>query len=431
MRHLKYLATFVMIATAIIAAEHKFPYVARVNGDNVFVRSGSGMNFYRCARISSPDTVKVTGEQFGWAKIEPLKTCYSLIAKEYVEVSKADKNSGTVKANNVNVWSGSPYVSPVHSTTKQLSMNAGAKVSIIGVDGDYYKVTPPTGASYWINAAYIEYVGQLDDYIPQDTEAVATEPKVQKPQTTPKVEPVVDDEIADDTQKATNAVEDSSVAEQQEQETPEVQTEVVVPERVKKQTEAYQKYLQIRQAFNDEKAKPLEVQDYAAIKAAFSAIAADPENGRAVLFAQAQLQEVERCETAKLADQVVRQQDAELARLRSEIKKQYKENTNQLSRTEGYIYSGVLAKSYVYTDQKKNFRYAIKDTAGSIIAYAIPSDAATRHRADMLIGKTVGFSGEIVADRDTSKVIVYFNGISEIWDRQSSQEANASKSDKK
>ncbi|MGE4286840.1 MAG: hypothetical protein AB7F23_09600 [Phycisphaerae bacterium] len=414
MRHAKYLLALLLLASVLTAAEKQYPYVARVTGENVFVRSGSGMNYYRCARISSPDTVKVTAEQFGWARIEPLQTCYSLIAKEYVEQDKTDKSVGVVRASNVNVWAGSPYVSPVHSTTKQLSLNNGVKVNIIGVDGDYFKIRPPAGASYWINSAYIEYLGALDDFVPQPAgkadkaNGTATADK-SKEQVAMPVLPAEETEPAGEAESA-GPVEAEATSQEAEP-----AKEVVLPEHVLKQQKAYEAYFVLTQQLVAEREKPLDVQDFTAIKTAFEAIAADETNGRAALFAQAQLDEIARYESARMASEMVARQDAELARKLSEIRKEYKQKTDRITVTEGYIYSGTLAVSYIYTEQSGNFRYAVKDDAGSIIAYAVPLSDAVKKRAASLIGKKVGFIGETVADKETSKVIVYFSGIDELW----------------
>jgi len=48
-----------------------FPYMAEITGDNLYVRSGPGTNFYECGKLNKGDKVKVMSRQFSWACIVP------------------------------------------------------------------------------------------------------------------------------------------------------------------------------------------------------------------------------------------------------------------------------------------------------------------------------------------------------------------------
>ena len=48
-----------------------FPYVARMTGNNVYVRSGPGTNYYACGKLSKGDKITVVGSHFGWLRIVP------------------------------------------------------------------------------------------------------------------------------------------------------------------------------------------------------------------------------------------------------------------------------------------------------------------------------------------------------------------------
>ncbi|HQG48470.1 MAG TPA: SH3 domain-containing protein, partial [Sedimentisphaerales bacterium] len=42
------------------------PYVAEAIGNDVFIRSGPGTNFYQCGKLYAGDRVQVIGTQGGW-----------------------------------------------------------------------------------------------------------------------------------------------------------------------------------------------------------------------------------------------------------------------------------------------------------------------------------------------------------------------------
>ena len=44
-----------------------FPYPAEIIGDDVYVRSGPGTNYYACGKLYRGDKVKVSGSQSGWS----------------------------------------------------------------------------------------------------------------------------------------------------------------------------------------------------------------------------------------------------------------------------------------------------------------------------------------------------------------------------
>ncbi|AQQ09338.1 SH3 domain protein [Sedimentisphaera cyanobacteriorum] len=431
MRQLSFLAALIFVSAAVMATGHDFPYKAKVAGENVFVRSGAGMNYYRCARVSSPEEVTVTAERFGWSRIQPLDTCYSLIAKQYVK--KSDSGSGVVEASNVNVWAGSPYASPVHSTTRQLKLSSGAEVQIIGIDGDYYKIRPPRGASYWINSAYLEPAESAEK---QESSEEKSEEQSRQADESSENQQRSSAEY-DSEQGASEVKEDEAQAGSKENsEAQQAKTDSepdkpeITPEQAEKRKQAYQNYLRCAELVSKEKDKPLEVQDYKPIKKKLAEIIEAPEAGRAAVYAEALLSEVNRYEAAKLADELLRDQDSELARRRSEIRKKYSRKENQITREEGYAYTGVLAESYVYTGEERDFRFAVKDRSGSIKAYAEPANSTVKARAMDMLGEMVGFKGEIIADPATSKVVVHFSQVFEIWEPKTGSDSEQGSSDR-
>ena len=92
------------------------PYTGVVAGKGVYVRSGAGVAYYPCAKLSFPTQVRVVGAKDGWAKILPPRVCFSLISKDYVRV---DGEAGIVTGTNVRVRAGSSILPhPFHLLLK-------------------------------------------------------------------------------------------------------------------------------------------------------------------------------------------------------------------------------------------------------------------------------------------------------------------------
>ena len=86
-----------------------FPYIAEITGDNLYIRSGSGTNFYQCGKLNKGDRVKVVGRVFSWSRIVPPEGSFSWISARYIEVDSEDPTLGTVTGDNVRVYAGSEY----------------------------------------------------------------------------------------------------------------------------------------------------------------------------------------------------------------------------------------------------------------------------------------------------------------------------------
>ena len=69
-----------------LPADVQYPFMAKVTGNDVYVRSGKGTAYYACGKVNLDDQVTVVGEAFGWAEIIPPEGSYSWIHKNYVDV---------------------------------------------------------------------------------------------------------------------------------------------------------------------------------------------------------------------------------------------------------------------------------------------------------------------------------------------------------
>jgi len=141
------------------AAEDSTPYTGTVTGTSVYVRCGAGEDYYPCTRLSSPAEVTVVGKQEQWLKILPPPGVFSAISKKYVAVDETGK-IGTLIGDNVWVRAGGDLREQAERLSDfwalQRRITKGAKVQVISQGDDYYRITPPQGAYFWISALYVK-----------------------------------------------------------------------------------------------------------------------------------------------------------------------------------------------------------------------------------------------------------------------------------
>ncbi len=144
------------------STDEESSYTGKLTGVNVYVRSGPGSAAYPCTQLSAPAKVRVVGARGDWLKIEAPQDVFCVISKNYVKPNSSGK-TGTVTGDNIWVRAGGPLAERNRSKLEQYGMlqgrlSTGAKVRIIGRGDDYYKITPPKGAYFWISADYVQRV---------------------------------------------------------------------------------------------------------------------------------------------------------------------------------------------------------------------------------------------------------------------------------
>lgn len=121
-----------------------------VTGDNVYVRAGFSTNYYPVIKLNRGDQVTIVDSEFGWLKILPPQGTFSLVEKSYVD--KIDEKSGTINGS-VWVYAGSDLSE--RNYAKQVKLERGARVRIVGEKEGFYKIEPPPGAHVWISGDFV------------------------------------------------------------------------------------------------------------------------------------------------------------------------------------------------------------------------------------------------------------------------------------
>jgi uncharacterized protein YgiM (DUF1202 family) len=348
--------------------EAQFPYIGEITGADLNVRSGPGTNYYSCGKISAPARVVVVGQTFSWSQILPPPGSFSWIYKQYVDVDINNPDVGIVNGNSVRVYAGADDRDAMISDSVQIGLDKGQKVRIIGAAvGDYYKISPPEGATLWTSSQYIKFIRKAD-------EIDITVPK-----------------------SATGA------------------KPGVVMEQLGGEGGKIEVYYDLAKQVEDEKAKPPVEQDFSKIKAELDALVADANSGKAGDYAKYLLKDVERCELAKDSAKLLENQKAELQNTLAQIEESHKEAVENLPQASRHAVVGIFKPSVVYEDRPTgNKRFLIVDSNDVPMCYAEALGEAANINFEEYFGKKVGLVGEITSDALSSSALVKFTEIEKL-----------------
>ena len=356
-----------------------FPYIAEITGDNVYVRSGPGTNFYYWDKLNKGDKVKVIGKQFSWARIVPPQGSFSWISMQYVVIDPDNPSIGTVTGDRVRVYAGSDFVKPLYSTTLQGKLDKGDKVKLLGEQmDDYYKITPPSFAYLWVSVNFTKPLKPAEKVVPivepPTVESKTIEPPTVEPATEPEEIPV------------------------------EVIAEPVSPET------ALEKYNTLKDQVKAERAKPIAQQNYSDIKEALIEIAENKLAGKAARYAEFVLEQIESFELVLEVSKAVRLQNEQLQKIKERIDKAH---TARLAEFVDLGSFAVVGKLQTFTTYGPG-HYRIVDKSGKTICYALPDGQVSKVQLGKLIDHKVGLVGTVEPHKQTASALVRFTKIVEL-----------------
>jgi uncharacterized protein YgiM (DUF1202 family) len=342
-----------------------FPYVAEIVSDDVYIRSGPGTDYYSCGKFSKSDRVKVIAQKYDlWSHIIPPAGCYSWISSQYVNVDRSNPTVGIVTGDNVRVRAGSADGNPLHSDTVQTKLNKGNRVTLMGEESSgYYKIVPPEGAYLWVSTDYTRVLGPVEKF-----------PLKVKDKAKP---------------------EDASV----------MPTNISVVDRLKE-------YYTLEGQIEAERAKPMEKQDYAAMKEALTEIANDKGAGKAARYAKFAIKQVERSQLALIVTEMVELQDAEYERILGRIEKMRLTKLAAVQDLSRFTVVGQFQISNIYDGSELQQKlYRILDQNGRITCYVLPTGPAANMDLAEFVGDNVGLIGTIEPHPPTANALVRFTEI--------------------
>lgn len=361
----------IMFSDTTQAGIPSFPYIAEITGDNVNIRSGPGTDYYTCGKLNKTDRVKVVTSKFSWSCIVPPTGSFSWISMQYVSTDPNNPGIGIVTGDDVRVWAGSELLKPIHSTTLQLKLNKNDKVALMGQQqDDYYKITPPPGAYFWVSTRYTKPLG----------------PAGQVPLTV---------ESAAETKAGTPVVV-----------TTKIPAELIL-ERLKE-------YYALEKQIEAEQAKPMNQQNYANIKRALLEIAADKGAGKAARYSAFTVKKIERFELALEVIKAVQLHDAQLQRIQDRIDRARVSRLAQVQDLGRFAAVGQFQTSSIYGPEQELKHYRIIDDSGKTTCYALPGGSASSTDLGKFIGQKVGLVGTIRPHPQTAGALVRFTEITEL-----------------
>jgi len=304
------------------------------------------------------------GRQFSWARIVPPPGSFSWIYMQYVTIDPDNPTVGTVSGDRVRVYAGSDFRKTLHSKKLQGKLDKGDKVKLLGEElDDYYKITPPSFAYLWVSANFTKP-------IPVKEVAPTVEPPVVEPTTEPNE---------------------------------------VVPEPVSPET-ALEIYSALKEQLEAERAKPMDQQNYADIKAALIKIARNKTAGKAARYAEFVLKQIKDFELVLEVSKAVRLQNEQLQKIRERIDKA---RATRLAEFEDMSRFAVVGQLQTFTTYGPG-HYRIIDESGKTICYALPSGRVSQMQLSKLIGQKVGLVGTIEPHPQSAGAMVRFTDIADL-----------------
>jgi uncharacterized protein YgiM (DUF1202 family) len=343
-------------------------YVAEVIGNDVRIRSGAGTNYYECGKLYTGDRVQVVKSEKGWSCIVPPPGCFSWISMQYVSINLENPTMGVVTGDNVGVYTGSDFVEPMHSTSKQVVLNRGQTVKLLGEEkDDYYKIAPPQGAHLWVSSQFLQAAEKPPVRVQPpvaDANAPAQLPTARKP-VDPNAGPLPD----------------------------------------------LDQYYALSAKVKAEHGKPVTEQNYAEIKKKLAVLAAVKDGGRAARYADYTLKQVERFELACRVAKEVDLQNKELQKTTEKIDQARRQKLGLVPNRSKFALMGKLENSSVYDGAGQGKRYRILDDAGKTVCYVAPTGPALSVDFSKYVGHKVGLVGKIEPHDATSRAFIEFTEI--------------------
>jgi len=349
-----------------------FPYVALITGNNVHIRSGPGTNYYRCAKLSKGDKVTVVGSHYSWSRVVPPAGSFCWISMRYVKAAPSNIGVGIVTGNAVPVYVGSVYMDPIQSTQTQLTLSKDEEVRLLGPgQSDYYKIEPPAGDYRWISSMYAQAVPSKPGPVQPPPGVIVTD---------------IDIEVDINTPPEAN----------------------VPPEQA-----MVERFYSLREKLNLERRKPIELQDYTALRQAFRKIAENKQAGKAVRYAQFALGQIKRFELAQEVISVIKLQDQSLRQARIRIERGRAQMLAELKQLGQFAVIGKLQRFATYGPG--HYRI-VDDSSGTAktLCCALPTGPAENLDISEFIGRKVGLIGKIEPHPATAGAAVKFTRIVEL-----------------
>ncbi len=376
------------------------PYTATATMDGVTVRCGSGF-YYKVAELSKGQSVKVTGEEGTWLRIEYPAGTPALVKEED---GRLDQASGSVRLTRpsalwaYNVTGGtSPTASWKALMSEPLPEGSSLKLIEAIKDGDKvagYKVVAPANAQGYVEAKFLKRAAGEDP-------APKTEPQTPAKTDTGVLEPMVPPGSPPVPKEEPKPAETAPVTISQEAPDRPVEIAPANPEQRRVGT-----LEQLEATFQEIRTQPEATAEldalYAELRRAAEQTGSDPK----LQFRRAQLER--RRDFVKLRMDI-RDQLAEIERAKRSIDEgndRLRVRIAELERQRVYTIIGLLVPSTVYDGTRLPLMYRLQSvgsTAPPTIGYIAPK---AELQLKSKLGMVVGVVGEQTMDRSLNLNVI-------------------------
>ncbi len=391
------------------AQQDRFPYLAVVDADDVFVRSGADLGYYPFGRLSKGSVVKVIGEKSLWARVVTLgpafRTFFGYIKFPRTEAGRvrvsADGKTGvTLASTDLFAPNLDARYDPNSSWKPLMKLRRDSTVTILETvesQGDViHKVAIPGDAQGWISLTALRPPTPAEETAWEAAvgkPSAASGPDVPKPAVTPT--PVVPATPPAQTPLARPALEIGDEAAATSRPAPRVTrrpARIVDPQAVR-QRQAMVNLDALEAAYRRLLDEPLETAEVAPLRQLYLDLAKTYRDAEPVAdYAQTRARQL-----SLWAD--VQQQKIELAQIVARARRtarDAKSARETIQRSGGYIAVGRLDASVIYDGRRLPKLLRVRDTeTGRTLGYLKPDE-----KLDLAgkLGRLVGVVGEKAYD---------------------------------
>ena len=434
------------------------PYIGKIIGDRVNIRSGGAQIYYPVGQLGKADRVVVQQERLGWGMIEPTQGCFSYIAKEFVRLEGVVEHdvAEAVEAEAVEAEAVEPVVEVAKDKDVEAGLVAGEQAEAVATveAAGAVVIEEAAGAAaveegVKVTEVSVAAVGEVivqagarrgvvtRDVVRVRAGSVKVPPafanQVQTKLNTGDVVTVIGERddyykivppkgcyfwVSLDYVERVGPADAEALAEIREQSKPAV---VAVKETAETQMareieEQRAEYAAVVKLLAAEQGKALGQQDFSVIKSRLDTLVEQAKSVSVKASAMALGQQVARSESARQLWAMSRDQDDQLAQRLAKIDAQVQQlaavNAPVGQGAEDIVIKGRLARSSVFTAANNNERFLVLDDAEKIECYAI----AGRLGLDMSqwLGKRVSLMGQAKYDVASKSRVVYVSSVVEL-----------------
>ncbi len=127
------------------SSELKFPFVGKIKGRHINVRSGGNINYEILVKLEEGDEVVALQEASDWYEILPPEGCSFWVHQSFIKENQATTDSVNVR------------VRPSLESTVNCQLNQGEVIDPILQEGEWIKIKPPASARAWVSGTFVVF----------------------------------------------------------------------------------------------------------------------------------------------------------------------------------------------------------------------------------------------------------------------------------